>query len=162
MIPRPPPQNFGGRWRLSPIRARCLHAPFFYALLAELEAETLGAESALARIDEALALADQVDNRGYLPFMHRLRGEILLKRDPANPGARRGSLPDRHRRREAARRAQLSVCKRRLRSPNSTNRPAAPPKPTPSSRPRSKAFRRRPKCPRSPRRRRLLAELEAS
>ena len=41
-----------------------------------------------------------------------------------------------------------------LRSPSSTNRPAAPPTPTPSSRRRSKALRRRRKCPRSPRRRR--------
>ena len=36
---------------------------FYTGLLAELEAETLGAESALARIDEAMALARQVENR---------------------------------------------------------------------------------------------------
>ena len=62
-----------------------LAAPIFYALLAELEAETLGAERALARIDEALALARQIEHRANLPFAHLLRGEILLKRDPANP-----------------------------------------------------------------------------
>ena len=56
-------------------------------LLAELEAETLGAESALSRIDEALALALQVDHRSDLAFLHRLRGEILLKRDPNNPAS---------------------------------------------------------------------------
>ena len=59
MIPRPPPQNFGrhlatltDQGQISPRR--------FYALLAELEAETFGAERALARIDEAFALAHQL------------------------------------------------------------------------------------------------------
>ena len=48
--------------------------------------QTLGADRALARIDEALVVrADQVERRCDLPFAHRVRGEILLKRDPANP-----------------------------------------------------------------------------
>ena len=55
---------------------------FYSGLLAELEAESLGADSALARIDEALRLSDEVEHRCSLPFLHRLRGEILLKRDP--------------------------------------------------------------------------------
>jgi predicted ATPase len=59
---------------------------FFTVLLAGLEAETLGADSALARIDEALVLARQVENRCNLAFPHLLRGELLLKRDPSNPG----------------------------------------------------------------------------
>ena len=58
---------------------------FYTGLLAELEAETLGADSALARIDEALSLSEQVEHRCSLPFLHRLRGEMLLKRDPTNP-----------------------------------------------------------------------------
>jgi tetratricopeptide (TPR) repeat protein len=58
---------------------------FYKGLLAELEAETLGAESALARIDEAMALARQVENRCNLPFLHLLRGKLLLERDPSNP-----------------------------------------------------------------------------
>ena len=53
-------------------------------MLAELEAETLGADSALTRIDEAFRLSEQVEHRCSLPFLHRLRGEILLKRDPAD------------------------------------------------------------------------------
>ena len=57
----------------------------YSGLLAQLEAETLGADSALARIDEAFRLSDQVEHRCSLPFLHRLRGEILLKRDPTNP-----------------------------------------------------------------------------
>jgi len=58
---------------------------FYNVLLAELEAETLGADIALAHIDEALAHADRVEYRCDLAFPHRLRGEILLKRDPSNP-----------------------------------------------------------------------------
>ena len=58
---------------------------FYSGLLAELEAETLGADSALARVDEALSLSEQVEPRCSLPFLHRLRGKILLKRDPADP-----------------------------------------------------------------------------
>jgi tetratricopeptide (TPR) repeat protein len=58
---------------------------FYTALLAEFEAQTLGADSALARNDEALALARQVDNRCDLPFPHIMRGELLLKRDPSDP-----------------------------------------------------------------------------
>jgi predicted ATPase len=57
---------------------------FYTVLLADLEAEALGANSALERIDEALVLARQVDNRCDLPFPHLRRGELLLKRDPAN------------------------------------------------------------------------------
>jgi predicted ATPase len=55
---------------------------FYNGLLAQLEAETLGAESALARIDEAFRLSNEVGHRCSLPFLHRLRGEILLKRNP--------------------------------------------------------------------------------
>jgi tetratricopeptide (TPR) repeat protein len=58
---------------------------FYTGLLAELEAKTLGAESALARIDEAFRLSNQVEHHCSLPLLHRLRGEILLKRDPSDP-----------------------------------------------------------------------------
>ena len=63
------------------------NAWFYNVLLAELEGETLGADSALARIDEALALARQVDNRCDFAFPYRLRGEILIERDPSSPAA---------------------------------------------------------------------------
>jgi predicted ATPase len=61
-----------------------INLALFQALLAQLETDTMGAESALERIDGALALADQSDNRCHLAFIHRLRGEILLKRDSSN------------------------------------------------------------------------------
>ena len=54
-------------------------------LLAELEGEAQGAATALARIDEALALAEQTDQRWTDAFLHRIRGDILLKADPDNP-----------------------------------------------------------------------------
>ena len=57
---------------------------FYTGLLAELEAETLGADSALARIDEAFRLSNQVEHGCSLPFLHRLRGEILFKRSPTD------------------------------------------------------------------------------
>ena len=57
-------------------------------LLADLEAETLGAERALARIEEAMTLVRQLENRCNLAFPHLLRGELLLKCDtPPNPVA---------------------------------------------------------------------------
>jgi predicted ATPase len=60
-----------------------LHAPLFQGLLAELDAEE-DAEGALRGIDEALALANETGERWTDALLHRLRGEILLKRDPAN------------------------------------------------------------------------------
>ena len=58
---------------------------FYSGLLAQLEAETLGADSALARIDEAFRLSNAVEHHCSLPFLHRVRGELLLMRDPADP-----------------------------------------------------------------------------
>jgi hypothetical protein len=58
---------------------------FYTGLLAQLEAETLGADGALARIEEAFRLSEQVEHGCSLPFLHRLRGEILLKHNPADP-----------------------------------------------------------------------------
>jgi predicted ATPase len=58
--------------------------PYFQGLLAELEAEAEGADGALARIDAALAVAAETGERWTDAFLHRIRGEILWKRDPAN------------------------------------------------------------------------------
>jgi predicted ATPase len=58
-----------------------LGVPFYQGLLAEIEAQD-DAEGALTRIDEALALAGETGDRWTDAFLHRLRGEILLKRDP--------------------------------------------------------------------------------
>ena len=61
-----------------------LNAPLFQGRLAELEAEGADADGALRRIDEALTLASETGERWTDALLHRLRGEILLKRDPAN------------------------------------------------------------------------------
>jgi tetratricopeptide (TPR) repeat protein len=58
-----------------------LSVPFFQGLLAEIEAQG-DAEKALTRIDEALALAGETGEHWSDAF--RIRGEILLERDPAN------------------------------------------------------------------------------
>jgi predicted ATPase len=57
--------------------------PFYQGLLAEIEAQG-DAEGALTRIDEALTLAGETGECWSDALLHRLRGEILLKRDPAN------------------------------------------------------------------------------
>ncbi len=57
--------------------------PFFQGLLAEIEAED-DAAAALTRIDKALALAPETGEHWSDAFLHRSRGEILLRRDPAD------------------------------------------------------------------------------
>jgi hypothetical protein len=57
--------------------------PFFKGLLAEIEAQR-DAQGALIRIDEALALAGETGEHWTDAFLHRLRAEILLRRDPAD------------------------------------------------------------------------------
>jgi predicted ATPase len=66
--------------------------PFYQGLLAELEAEDGDFESALAQIDDALATAHETGEHRSDAFLHRLRGELLLKRDPANSAAAEDAL----------------------------------------------------------------------
>ena len=63
-----------------------LFAPFFHGLLAEIEAEVDGADAALARVDDGLGLAGETGEHQSDVFLHWVRGEILLKGDPANTG----------------------------------------------------------------------------
>jgi adenylate cyclase len=57
--------------------------PFYQGLLADIEAQG-DVERALTQIEEALALAGETEEHWSDAFLHRLRGEILLKHDPAN------------------------------------------------------------------------------
>jgi adenylate cyclase len=66
-------------------RGNKMLAPFFHGRLAEFEAEEQDAEGALARIDEGLALAEQTGEHWTVAFLHRIRGDILLKADPEHP-----------------------------------------------------------------------------
>jgi len=59
--------------------------PFYRGLLAEIETERGGADAALAEIDEALALAGETGEHWFDAGLHRIRGEILLKQNPADP-----------------------------------------------------------------------------
>ena len=53
--------------------------------LAEAEARAGDPARAIAVLDEALATCDRTGYRAFEAELHRARGEILLKRDPANP-----------------------------------------------------------------------------
>jgi predicted ATPase len=59
--------------------------PGFLGALARLEATAQNYEQALALIDEALVMSQEGGDRLYDSNLHRLRGNILAKRDPANP-----------------------------------------------------------------------------
>jgi predicted ATPase len=54
-----------------------------HGLLAELEATTRGPDSALPLIDQGLSIAEETGEHLTDPYLHRLRGEILLKRNSA-------------------------------------------------------------------------------
>jgi predicted ATPase len=58
--------------------------PLYQGLLAQVENATEDVERAAATISEALALTDQIGGYWTTAVLHRIRGEILLKRDLAN------------------------------------------------------------------------------
>ncbi len=60
-------------------------APWLHGRLAELETATGGLDCALTQIDQGLAIANETGAHLIEPHLHRQRGEILLRRDPANP-----------------------------------------------------------------------------
>jgi predicted ATPase len=93
-----------------------LYAPLFQGLLAEFEAEGDDAVSALQRIDEALAVARQTGEHATDALLLRIRGEILLKRDPANTAPAGRSLPRRHRHRASAEDPKLRTARGALAS----------------------------------------------
>jgi predicted ATPase len=58
-----------------------LRRPYFLTLLAEACRETGRIDDGLSALTEALAAADEHENRCNEAEMHRLRGELLLKQD---------------------------------------------------------------------------------
>jgi predicted ATPase len=66
--------------------------PSFEAALAEAEARAGETDAGLRRVDDALAESWRTEERWYEAEMHRIRGEILLKRDPADTAAAEQSL----------------------------------------------------------------------
>ncbi len=53
--------------------------------LSEAEARAGDLEGAVATLDEALSTAERVGFRAFEAELHRTRGDLLLRRDPANP-----------------------------------------------------------------------------
>ena len=66
--------------------------PSLEAALAEAEAGIDGTDAGLRRLDNALAELGRTEQRWYEAEMHRIRAEILLKRDPADTAAAEQSL----------------------------------------------------------------------
>jgi predicted ATPase len=62
------------------------------AALAEAEASAGETDAGLRRLDDALAELERTEQRWYEAELHRIRAEILLKRDPANTAAAEQSL----------------------------------------------------------------------
>ena len=62
-----------------------LWVPIYHVLLAEFEAEEGSLEAALIRTDHALAMVQQTGEHRFDALLHRVRGEILLKRQPTHP-----------------------------------------------------------------------------
>jgi len=61
-----------------------INVPFLLGLLAEREAEGRDFDGAAATISEAVTLASETGECFTDAFLHRIRGDILLKADPAN------------------------------------------------------------------------------
>ena len=58
--------------------------PLFHGLLAQIEADAESANAALSRVDEALTPLVRPGERWTDALIHCIRGEILLKREPAS------------------------------------------------------------------------------
>jgi predicted ATPase len=63
------------------------HRPYLGALLAEAEASVGNLDIATGELDRLLAEAKSMDQHWSDAELHRIRGEILLKHDPANTAA---------------------------------------------------------------------------
>ncbi|MBN2005137.1 MAG: DUF2791 family P-loop domain-containing protein [Anaerolineae bacterium] len=90
--------------------------PYFMSLLAIALVEFGQLEQGLALLDEALALADSTEHRTWEPELHRLKGELLLKRGTDGIEAevcfqRAVALACRQQSRSLELRATMSLCR---------------------------------------------------
>ena len=60
--------------------------------LAEAETRAGDTDRAVSILDEALATSDRTGHRAFEAELHRARGEILMKHDPANPAPAQDAL----------------------------------------------------------------------
>jgi predicted ATPase len=70
------------RWRE---KVGTLYNPLFDAALAKIESASGDIVAALATIDQAVATCERTGQRWYDAELHRIRGEILIKQNPADP-----------------------------------------------------------------------------
>jgi predicted ATPase len=102
----------------------------FYGLiriaLAEAEARASDVERAVTILDEALATCERSGHRTFEAELHRVRGEMLLKRDPASPATAEEALRTAIAiaRRQATRSFELRAALSLTKLYQSTNRPA--------------------------------------
>jgi predicted ATPase len=61
--------------------------PYLSALLAEAEADAGRSDIALVELDDILTETSSTEQRMFDAELHRIRGEVLLKRNPANTGS---------------------------------------------------------------------------
>jgi predicted ATPase len=73
-------------------QSRVRFLPSLEAAVAEAEAGAGEPDAGLRRLDDALAGLEATEARWYEAEMHRIRAEILLKRDPADTAAAEQSL----------------------------------------------------------------------
>ena len=127
--------------------------PLFWGLLAEIEAEGHGAEGALTRVDEALALVTETGEH-WTDFFSTASAARFCSSATLQTRRRRRkpSLPRSPWRKSKKRGA--SSCAPPCHWLSFINQPSAPPTRMPCSRQRSKAFRRRRNFPRLRKRRR--------
>jgi class 3 adenylate cyclase/predicted ATPase len=77
---------------IEPVQGRLWLLRSLEAALAEAEASAGEIDAGLRRLDDALTELEHTEQRWYEAEIHRIRGEILLKRDPANTAAAEQSL----------------------------------------------------------------------
>ena len=85
--------------------------PLFATALAEAEVEASEIEAALATIDRVIADSERTGQRWFEAESHRVRGDILLKRDPANTAPAEEAFLHRHRRRATAEGEELRAAR---------------------------------------------------
>ena len=141
-------------------KTSCMFDGLLKIALAEAEARAGDPGRAVATLDEALATADRLGYRAFEAELHRVRGDILLKRDPANPAPAEEAfltaiaVAKQQGTRSFELRAALSLAKLY----QSTGRPAEP---TPSSRPPLEGFSPTPEMPEIAEAQALLVAIEA-
>jgi class 3 adenylate cyclase/predicted ATPase len=69
-----------------------MHLSALEAALAETEVGVGETDAGLRRLEDTLAEAERIEQHWYQAEIHRIRGEISLKRDPANTAAAEQSL----------------------------------------------------------------------